>query len=60
MRVTHYYNTLKGFDDIFRVVFLVDLSNFWLFVLTADKASEDISTPEPFSLLSGNVYCKKK
>jgi hypothetical protein len=62
-RVKHYYNTLKGFDDIFHVVFLADLSNFWLLVLTADKeqeASEDVSTSEPFPLLSGNVYCKNK
>jgi hypothetical protein len=31
-----YYNTLKG-SDIFCIAFLADLSNFWLFVLTADK-----------------------
>jgi hypothetical protein len=36
-RVKHYYNTLKGSDDIFRVAFLVVLSNFWLLALTADK-----------------------
>jgi hypothetical protein len=59
-RVIHYYNTLKGCDNIFHAIFLADLSNFWLSVLTADKASEDISTLGPFSLLSGNVYCKKK
>jgi hypothetical protein len=54
---------LNGFDDIFHVAFLVDLSNFWLFVLTADQeqeASEDVSTPEPFTFLSGNVYCQNK
>jgi hypothetical protein len=63
MRAKHYYNTLNGFDDTFRVVFLADLSNFWLLVLTADKeqeASEDVSTPDPFPALCGNVYCKSK
>jgi hypothetical protein len=50
---------LKGFVDICGV-FLAVLSNFWLTVLTADKASEDVSTPEPFPLLHGNVYCKNK
>jgi hypothetical protein len=58
MRVKHYYNTLKVVDDIFRIAFLADLINFWLFVLTADKeqeASEDVSTSEPFPLLYGSV-----
>jgi hypothetical protein len=53
---------LKSFGDIFLVVFLGVLSNFWLFAVTADKeqqASEDVSTLEPFPL-SGNVYCDNK
>jgi hypothetical protein len=54
---------LKGFDYIFHIAFLADLSNFWLFVLTADQeqeASEDVSTPEPLTFLSDNVYCQNK
>jgi hypothetical protein len=54
---------LNGFDDIFRVAFLADLSNVWLFVLTADneqEASADVSAPQPSPLLSGSVYCKSK